>query len=74
MNAYLKYRMNAYFQELMVARAEFQDRVRSAAIEFENTTRLQITYLELQRGPVNDSVTDLPIISGVRCGIRVFEV
>lgn len=74
MNAYLNYRMNAYFQELMVARAEFQDRVRSAAIEFENTTRLQITYLELQRGPVNDSVTDLPIISGVRCGIRVFEV
>ena len=74
MNAYLNYRMNAYFQELMVARAEFQDRVRSAAIEFENTTRLQITYLELQRGPVNDSVTDLPIISGVRCGIRVFEI
>ena len=74
MNAYLNYRMNAYFQELMVARAEFQGRVRSAAIEFENTTRLQITYLELQRGPVNDSVTDLPIISGVRCGIRVFEI
>ena len=66
--------MNAYFHELMAARAEFQGRVRNAAIEFENTTGLQITYLELQRGPVRDSLTGLPIISGVRCGIRVFEV